>query len=144
MHDTHQYDDIIHLARPASARHAPMPMLDRAAQFSPFAALTTYAAAIEETGRLTDRMVELDEGTKAILGAKLQILDDCAAEQPEATITYFCPDARKAGGTYVHAAGRVKQIDTYTKVVIFTDGTKIPIEHICAVDAPCLAGMGYD
>lgn len=143
MHDTHQYDDIIHLARPASAR-PPMPMLDRAAQFSPFAALTTYAAAIEEEGRLTDRMVELDESTKAILGAKLQILDDCAAEEPEVTITYFRPDARKAGGAYTRAAGRLKRIDTVEQTVMLTDGTRIPIEHICAVDAPCLAGMGYD
>lgn len=137
MRESHDYDDILHLPRPKSARPQ-MPMLDRAAQFSPFAALTNYAAAIEETGRLTERMIELDDDTKAMLGARLQMLADRADAQPEVTITYFRPDARKAGGAYVRAAGRVKQIDTITRAVRLSDGTVIPIEQICAVDAPCL------
>lgn len=56
------YDDIIHLSRPVSARHRPMSMTARAAQFSPFAALTGYEAAVQETARLTDPRAQLDEG----------------------------------------------------------------------------------
>ena len=66
------YDDIIHLPHHLSKKHAPMPLIDRAAQFSPFAALTGHDAAIKETARLTDRKIELDEYEIANLDEKLQ------------------------------------------------------------------------
>ena len=44
-----QYDDIIHLPHHVSKIRPQMSMQDRAAQFSPFAALTGYDAAIKET-----------------------------------------------------------------------------------------------
>ena len=46
-----KYDDIINLPHHVSATRPRMPVGDRAAQFSPFAALTGYDAAIKDTAR---------------------------------------------------------------------------------------------
>lgn len=138
------YDDIIHLSRPESAAHPPMPRAARAAQFSPFAALTGYDAAIRETARLTDREIELDEDSLAILDARLQYLNEHAAEAPQITLTHFVPDSRKDGGTYRLTDGRLKQIDTDRQELILCDGQRIPLPHILAVDSPLFAGMEYE
>lgn len=124
------YKDIINLPHHVSKKRKRMSQIDRAAQFSPFAALTGYDAAILETGRLTDKRVELDEGTKAILNEKLTIIADFIKEQPEVIITYFEPDKKKDGGAYVDYRGTVKRIDEYERAVIMTDKTSIPIEQI--------------
>ena len=92
---TRKYDDILHLPHPTSKKHPRMPISDRAAIFSPFAALTGHAAAIQETARLTDQKIELDEDTKAELDRRQAILLEHIAEQPEVTITWFCPDEKK-------------------------------------------------
>lgn len=138
MKESHAYDDILHLARPVSEKHPPMPRADRAAQFSPFAALTGHEAAIRETARLTDRRVELDEEEKVRLGEKLQLLADCAAERPPVTLTCFRPDPRKAGGKYDTVSGHVKRIDAFAALVFLEDGRKIRMEHICAIESPLL------
>ena len=96
-----QYEDIINLPHHVSATRPQMSMLDRAAQFSPFAALTGYDAAIKETGRLTDEKIEMDEEALNILNMKFQILVDSLDDEPEVTFTYFKPDERKAGGAYI-------------------------------------------
>ena len=96
-----QYEDIINLPHHVSATRPQMSMLDRAAQFSPFAALTGYDAAIKETGRLTDEKIEMDEEALNILNMKFQILVDSLDDEPEVTFTYFKPDERKAGGAYL-------------------------------------------
>ena len=70
-HPDHRYDDMIHLDRPVSPRHAPMPRQSRAAQFSPFAALTGYDDAIAETERLTTPRIELDDSRRAVLSDRL-------------------------------------------------------------------------
>ena len=103
------YDDIIDLPHPTSARHPRMPMRDRAAQFSPFAALTGHGAAIAETARLTDQKIELAEDEKAVLDQKLRLLLETGGE---GTFTWFLPDAKKEGGSYAGAVGRV--IDSLT------------------------------
>ena len=103
------YDDIINLPHPTSTKHPWMPMSDRAAIFSPFAALTGHAAAIQETARLTDQRMELDEDTKAMLDLKQQILADRIAERPEISVVWFRPDARKEGGQYVTTVGQLKK-----------------------------------
>jgi len=59
--DEHKYDDIIHLPHPVSKKHPQMPMIDRAAQFSPFAALTGHTDAIKETERLAIERITLEE-----------------------------------------------------------------------------------
>ena len=132
------YDDILQLARPQSKKHRPMPMEDRAAQFSPFAALTGYDAAVSETARLTEDRIELDPQEAERLGERLAALIKRQQEQPELSLLYFVPDARKAGGAYVTVSGRLKKITDFPRCIYLTDGSRIPIEDIVAVESPCL------
>lgn len=128
------FDDIIHLPHPVSTKHSHMSLIDRAAQFSPFAALVGYDAAVKETARLTNKRIELDEYEIDTLNERLRLLADSIEERPEITITYFLPDEKKAGGAYVTVTGCVKKIDDFERVVCMTDGMKIPIEDILAVE----------
>ena len=130
---TGPYDDILHLHHPTSKRHPRMPIVDRAAQFSPFAALTGHKAAIEETARVTDRRIELDEDAKEQLDQTLQLLLERIDEQPEITVTWFSPDKKKAGGQYHTATGKLKRIDTQESRLILTDGTQIPLEDLLEI-----------
>lgn len=132
--DNRRYDDIINLPHHVSAVHPRMPIMERAAQFSPFAALTGYGDAVRETSRLTDMRTELDEDAKEILDEKLRMLQERIEEYPEAAITYFQPDHRKAGGTYITAAGRIKKIDGYERIVVMQDGRKIPVGEITEIE----------
>ncbi len=138
------YDDIIHLSRPESAAHPPMPRAARAAQFSPFAALTGYDAAIRETARLTDREIELDEDSLAILNTKFEILAEHIEERPKAVFTHFVPDGRKAGGAYRQTEGEVMQIDPANGTVRLVDGRQISIPGILAIDSPLFAEIGME
>ena len=108
-----------------------MSMADRAAQFSPFAALTGHGAAISETARLTDRKIELTEEEKAVLDEKLCLLLDAGGE---AVFTYFLPDEKKSGGTYVTAAGSIKKLDLPGRRIILTGGAVIPLEDILEIE----------
>ena len=127
-----RYDDIIDLPHPVSQRHPQMPLADRAAQFSPFAALTGLDAALQETARLTDQRITLDEYEQAELDKTLQALREAAPQHPAVEITYFQPDARKAGGQYVTSVGHVKRIAEYEQQLILTEGTSIPLAGIIA------------
>ena len=127
---TSRYDDIIHLQHPTSSKHPRMATLGRAAQFSPFAALTGYEGSIRETARLTDAKAELDEDKIAALDMKLRFLADHLSECPEVSIIYFKADDKKEGGSYKEVTGIVKKIDTYEKTVMMTDTTVIPITDI--------------
>ena len=131
---TKTYDDIIHLPHHVSTTHPHMAAIDRAAQFSPFAALTGYDAAIKETARLTDKRVELDESMKEALSNNLQMIADRLKEHPEIAITYFQPDAKKNGGAYVTVINTVKKIDVYERIVVMTDGIVIPVDEIISID----------
>lgn len=126
-----KYDDIINLPHPTSVKHPRMPMIDRAAQFSPFQALIGHGAAIEETARLTDQKVELTEDKKTVLDEKLRLLLETGGE---GAFTWFHPDERKAGGAYVTAIGLLKKIDPLAGEVILTNGTAIPIEEIFEIE----------
>lgn len=130
-----RYDDIIHLPHHVSKTRPQMSMMDRAAQFSPFAALTGYDAAIKETGRLTDEKIELGEETKAVLDRKQRYLSDMISVQPEITVTYFLPDERKSGGTYLSVTGKLKRIDEYERMMILTDGKKTPLDDIMDIES---------
>ena len=132
MEDVSRYQDIIGLPHHVSTRRPHMSMLNRAAQFSPFAALTGYEASIRETARLTDARIELDECAKAALDAKLRTLQ--RNPQMPVSITYFVPDARKAGGAYVTAQGSVRRIDDIRHIVQMADGPEIPIEDIIGIE----------
>lgn len=111
-----------------------MSMIDRAAQFASFKALTGYEDAVDEAARLTDAKIELDERTIDLLNAKVQILQDHIAEEPEITVTYFLPDEKKAGGKYVTVSGKVKRIDDYERRIQFTDKKVIRMEDILSMD----------
>ena len=124
------YDDIIDLPHYVSVKHPHMPMIDRAAQFSPFAALTGYDAAIKETARLTGERLDLDDCEKAALNNKLQLLLNRIAERPYVSITYFQPDKRIAGGEYVITSGSIKRINRYERTLLMDNGVKIVIEDI--------------
>ena len=132
------YDDILRLTRPQSKKHRPMSMEDRAAQFSPFAALTGYDAAVSETARCTEERIELDPQEAERLGERLAALIKRQQEQPELSLLYFVPDARKAGGAYVTVSGRLKKITDFPRCIYLTDGSRIPIEDIVAVESPGL------
>ncbi|SHO54141.1 hypothetical protein [Anaerocolumna xylanovorans] len=138
---TWTYDDIINLPHHVSATRPHMSAIDRAAQFSPFAALTGYDTAIKETARLTDERVKLDEYMKDVLNDRLQIIADQMKEHPEISITYFEPDEKKNGGAYVTAISTVKKIDEYERVVIMTDGAIIPIDEIISIDGQIFETM---
>lgn len=131
--NNHIYDDIINLPHPTSTKHPRMSLYDRAAQFSPFAALTGHDAAIEETARLTDEKVELSEDTIARLNEKLSLIMENVSAEQMLMITYFVPDERKSGGAYVSHSGIVKKIDEYERTVIMMDKTVIPIKQICEI-----------
>ena len=131
---TNSYEDIIDLPHHTSTTHPPMSAFDRAAQFSPFAALTGHDAAITESARLTETRVELDEYSKADLNRRLCILQDRMDEQPSVSITYFQPDTKKSGGAYITAAGCIKKMVEYERAVVMQDDTRIPIDQIIAVD----------
>ena len=130
-----QYNDIIDLPHHISTTRPRMSMLDRAAQFSPFAALTGYDAAIKETGRLTGQRIELTEECRAVLDRKQQVLLENLTEHPEVSVTYFVPDERKSGGTYVTVAGRVKKVDEYQRLLLLTDGTRIPLTEVLELES---------
>ena len=135
----HQYDDILSRPRPVSTAHPPMPLIDRAAQFSPFAALTGYEAAVREAARLTEARPELDESRKEQLNACLQLLKAHSRERPQAEICYFKPDERKAGGACITVTGAVKKVDDFTGRVTMADGTMIPMEDILDIEAALFA-----
>ena len=129
-----KYDDIIGLPHHVSDRRVPMSMIDRAAQFSPFAALTGYEAAIAETGRLTEQRIELDESRRAELDERIRVIQENIRSQPEVTVTYFEPDQRKAGGSYVTITGCVWKVDGYRQAVVLADGMEIPFGEILGID----------
>lgn len=136
-----QYDDIINLPHHVSATRPQMPLLDRAAQFAPFAALTGYDAAIKETGRLTDEKIEMDEEALNILNMKFQLLVDNLHDEPEVSFTYFKPDERKAGGAYLEVTGTVKKVDDFERVITMQDGTKMLMDNILNIDGEIFAGL---
>lgn len=133
--DLHKYDDIIHLPHHVSAKHPQMSLMNRAAQFSPFAALTGHGAAIQETARRTDSFIELEEDQKEQLDEQLQELQNSLSQNPEikVEITYFLPDQRKEGGAYVTVRGTVKKIDGCRRRILLTDGTVIPMQMLFSI-----------
>ena len=128
-----EYDDIIGLPHHVSSTRPHMPMLDRAAQFQPFRALTGYEDAVQETARYTDEKVELTEDEKALLDMELQRLSDDIANRPQVTLTCFRPDKRKSGGAYVTTTGRLKKIDDIEGALILVSGERIVIEDIIEI-----------
>ncbi|MCD7861119.1 MAG: YolD-like family protein [Oscillospiraceae bacterium] len=139
MADT--YEDIINLPHHQSETRPHMPNSERAAMFSPFAALSGYGDAITETARLTDRRIELSEDEIQTLNEVLTLIHAHLAERPEVTVTYFVPDLRKDGGAYVTHTGHVKKIDEIEKTLVLTDKTMIPLGDILDISTAICSDM---
>ena len=129
-----KYDSLLHRGRRFSEKHPPMPNCERAAQFAPFAALNGFEEAVDETARLTERQVELDDGGIEELDRALRLIAERVGERPEISVTWFRPDDRKAGGAYLTWRGSLKKMDTYGRRLVFTDGRSIPIDSIRSVE----------
>ena len=132
---TGPYDDIIHLSRPVSKKHPPMPMTKRAAQFLPFAALSGFEGEIAEAARLTEAARSLGEDALAALDEQLTLLRQRLPDQPQITITRFVPDEKMAGGHYETLKGQVRRLDEIDRALILTDGTKVDLDAIVELTA---------
>ena len=141
----------IHLPHHQSATRLHMSLYDRAAQFSPFAALTGFDGVIAETSRLTDQKIELSEYERALLDQKLSRIDDelRKGNHPEITVIYFVPDPLKAGGAYEEYTGRVRSINAVEKCVVFlaenrrSAGKRIRIDGIAEIRGELVDDMEY-
>lgn len=128
-----KYKDMLQLPHPVSATHPKMSLQNRAAQFSPFAALTGYDDALREIARLTDRFVELDEDRKQEIDRQLYYIHEHLTQKLPVKITYFVPDSKKEGGSYVTLEGHVQKIDENLREIRMND-TEIPINKIYQID----------
>lgn len=145
------YEDIIHLPHHQSATRPHMSLYDRAAQFSPFAALTGFDGVIAETGRMTERKIDLSEYERSLLDQKLSRVDDelRKGNHPELTVVYFVPDPLKAGGAYEEYTGRVRSINAVEKCVVFlaenrrSAGKRIRIDGIAEIRGELVDDMEY-
>lgn len=134
--DMHKYDDIIDLPRHVSEHHPTMALSDRAAQFSPFSALTGYEETVRETGRRTDEKILLSPEEEELLNENLLLIQEEMAQgrQVSVSVTYFVADAKKEGGCYRTREGYLKKIDSTQKQIILEDGCHIPLEDIVQLD----------
>lgn len=130
MKDIHEYDDIIALPHPESASHPRMSLLERAAQFSPFAALSGYDDAVKETARLTDEKTVLSEEELEQLNQKFALLMPHIKERPEVTLTRFVADEKKSGGRYLTETVRIRRLDLIHRLLITVAGQKISLDDI--------------
>ena len=130
-----KYDEIINIPHFDPVNHERMSMTERAAQFSPFAALTGYSESVKETARLTKGKIELSEDMKYEIDNKLQLIDDHLKEKPEVSIIYFIKDKKKSGGDYNVFTGIIRRIDKVNSKIIFTDKKVIDLKDI--IDIKC-------
>ena len=144
MAEKFPYEDIINLPPHSSKKHPQPTMMDRAARFAPFAAITGYEEMVLEEARVTEERVDLDEGALSLLNEKLNMIQEFIDEEPEIKITYFEPDKKKSGGAYVSVTGIVKRIDEYEHFVIMMDGKKISIEEIYGLESDLFYSLGVD
>ena len=144
MDEKFPYEDIVNLPPHISKKHPQPTMMDRAARFAPFAAITGYEEMVLEEARITEERIDLDEGTLSILNEKLNMIQEFIDEEPEVTITYFEPDKKKSGGAYVSVTGIVKRIDEYEHLVIMTDGRMIRVEDIYGLESDLFYSLGLE
>ena len=138
-----KYDDIINLPHYTSEKRAKMSIYDRAAQFSPFAALTGYDAAVMEAARITERRVELSEDSRLELDRVQQMLARIIDTEPSVTVTYFLPDSRKEGGEYRTVHSRLIRIDNTAGIITLAGGDIIPISAVTKL-VPDIMNNDYD
>ena len=138
------YEDIVNLPRHISKVHPQATMADRAARFSPFAAISGYEDMVKEAARVTEERIDITDATKELLNEKLNMIIEFLDEEPEVTITYFEPDKKKDGGAYISITGTVKRIDEYERIVLMSDDKKIRIDEIYAIESDLFYSLGLD
>ena len=129
-----KYEVLLSMPHHVSKSHPQMSANDRAAQFSPFAALTGYEGVLQETGRVTEQRIDLTEEQKAVLDHRLRWLAEQGNSHPAVSITYFVKDARKEGGAYLTHSGKIRKIQEYERLLVLEDGILIPIDDILMLE----------
>ena len=129
-----KYDSIINLPHYELKNHKRMSTYSRAAQFSPFAALTGYSDSVKETARSTDKERNLSEDMKSKIDMKLQLIEEHIKERPKITVLYFVKDKKKSGGEYLEYTGNVRRIDIVGRNIIFVDKKIINLEDIYEIN----------
>ena len=130
-----KYDEIINIPHFDPKNHKRMSIMERAAQFSPFAALTGYSESVKETARITKDKIELSEDMKYEIDNKLQLIEDHLKEKPEINVLYFIKDKKKSGGDYSEYNGIIRRIDKVNGKIIFMDKTIIDLKNV--IDIRC-------
>ena len=138
------YEDIVNLPRHISKVHPQATMADRAARFSPFAAISGYEDMVKEAARVTEERIDITDASKELLNEKLNMIIEFLDEEPEVTITYFEPDKKKDGGAYISITGTVKRIDEYERIVLMSDDKKIRIDEIYAIESDLFYSLGLE
>lgn len=148
MKDIFPYEDIVGIERHISKNHPEIPVSDRAARFSPFAAISGYEDMVKEAARVTEKRIELDENAIELLNEKLQMILEFIDEKPSVSVTYFEPDKKKEGGSYLTAAGRVIMIDDYSRTLVLQmseqEQRKIVIDDIYDITGDLFYSLGLD
>lgn len=126
--------ELVNYPYKGSQRPGKMTLYARAAQFSPFAALTGYDELLAESSRLTEDRREISEDRAEHINECLHIIAESYPQRIGARITYFVPDNNKRGGAYETAEGLVRQIDESEMTVVFDDGRAVPINDIFDIE----------
>ena len=143
MAEKFPYADIVDLPHHVSKKHPQPTMADRAARFSPFAAITGYEEMVLEAARSTQTRIDLDEEALTVINEKLNMLRESLDGEPRVTVTYFEPDKKKNGGAYVSVTDTVKYIDEYEKTVVMGENKKIPIKEIYSIEGDIFSVLGF-
>lgn len=130
-----KYDNIINKPHHVSKNRPQMTLLDRAAQFAPFAALTGYDDMVKETARTVDQRRDLSDEQMEVLNLRIKYITDHLKDEPIVTITYFVPDSKKTGGKYCTKEGIIKKVEEYNKIFVFTDGTIVPLPDVWSIES---------
>ena len=138
-----EYSDIFDRPHHVSSKRPKMARANRAAQFSPFAALTGYDSLVAESARVTDQKVELSGEECEVLNKRLNYLQDHLSEMPVVQILYFEPDTRKAGGSYVEFSGTIKRIKRHERILLTTTDTEVPFENILELSGDLFAPLDF-
>ena len=144
MADKFPYEDIVNLPPHISKKHPQPSMMDRAARFAPFAAITGYEEMVLEEARVTEEQIHLDEDAVALICEKINMIQEFIDEEPEVRITYFEPDKKKSGGAYITITGTPKRVDEYEQLLIMTDGKKIKFDSIYRLESDLFLALGME
>lgn len=130
-----KYDSIINLEHHRSLNRKRMSNHDRAAQFMPFQALSTFSPNIDEAKRRTDSKIELTDEAQMVIKNKLDFIIKNLEEYGFVNIKYFEKDKKKDGGFIITKDGIIKRIDEVNRKVYFSDGLIIEIDDIIDINS---------